>query len=91
MEIRHNISEDCQTRIITDYGSNERCGLFLKVKYQMQEDGSDVGAPAEYYTGSPFLISVLNYGGFFTIHRDYVNRFFTYYNLSSIAITDLVT
>ena len=42
-------------RIITVYGSNETNGVYLKVKYERQEDGSDVGEPMEFYTGSQFL------------------------------------
>ena len=41
-------------RIITVYGSNETNGVYLKVKYEQQEDGSDVGEPMEFYTGSLF-------------------------------------
>ena len=45
-------------RIITVYGSNETNGVYLKVKHKLQEDGSDVGEPMEFYTGSLFLFFV---------------------------------
>ena len=49
MDIKRNTIQNC--RIITDYGSNERNGIFLRVRYEMQEDDSAVGVPMELYTG----------------------------------------
>ena len=54
-------------RIITVYGSNETNGVYLKVKHKLQEDGSDVGDPMEFYTGSQFLFQYkLYYSPFHT-------------------------
>ena len=49
MEPKRNTIQNC--RIITDYGSNERNGIFLSVRYEMQGDDSAVGVPMELYTG----------------------------------------
>lgn len=53
MEKTYNIIENC--RIITAHGYDETKCVFLKLKFEMEEDGSVVGAPIEFYTGSHFL------------------------------------
>lgn len=42
-------------RIGIVYGYSKISGVYLKVKYEVPEDGSDVGAPMEFYTGLLFV------------------------------------
>ena len=62
----HKEIENCRIKVV--YGSNEANGVFLKINYEVQ-DGSNIGLPMEFYTGSLFLISVLIVRGVFTISQ----------------------
>ena len=63
----HKEIGNCRIKVV--YGSNETKGAFLKINYEMQEDGSNIGVPMEVYTGSLFLISVLIFIGVSTISQ----------------------
>ena len=63
----HKLIENYRIRAV--YGSNETNGVFLKVSYELKEDGSDVGEPMEFYTGSVFLFLRINYSWFSAIRQ----------------------
>ena len=63
----HKEIENCRIKVV--YGSNEANGVFLRINYEVQEDGSNIGVPMEVYTGSVFLLSVLIVRGIFTISQ----------------------